>query len=201
MSHNYHLDYPMEHEAPVCKTFTAYEQVWSNFITNKWNSTANRYLPPCNKMKVTSDVQMSAHNVPNVSDILKTYNWNLLEFLYLTNEYEEVQNVKTVDLEDLFSQIGGSVGILLGYSILQIPTLILMMNRLILMIWEFFVGRKKDAFVGNKNSKVVSPSRKHIFKNMDNGGMFVSTRNTTVNRYRYGVLLRVMIIHDLLIYK
>ena len=187
MSQNYHLDYPMEQEAPVCETFTAYEQVWSNFITNKWNSTANRYLPPCNKMKVTSDVQISANNVPEVSNILKTYNWNLLEFLYLTNEYEEIQNAKSIDLEDLFSQIGGSVGILLGYSILQIPTLISMINRLIVMICETFLRRKNGASVSTKASKIASPSRKHVSKNKDNGGMLESTRDTKVNTYRYGV--------------
>ena len=182
----------MEQDAQVCKTFTAYEQVWSNFITNKWNSTANRYLPPCNKMKVTSDVQISANNVPDVSNILKTYNWNLLEFLYLTNEYEEIQNAKSIDLETLFSQIGGSVGILLGYSILQIPTLISMMNRLIVMIFDNLVGRKNGASEANKVSKIVSPSRKHVFKNKNNGGMFEFRRDTKVNTYRYGVFLRAM---------
>ena len=132
-------------------------------------------------MKVTSDVQISAHNVPNVSTILKNYNWNLLEFLYLTNEYEEIQNAKSIDLENLFSQIGGSVGILLGYSILQIPTLISMINRLIVMICEAFHRRKNGASVGNKASKIVSPSRKHVYKDKGNGGMLVTTIDTKVN--------------------
>ena len=63
-------------------------------------------------------------------------------------------NAKSVDLEDLFSQIGGSVGILLGYSILQIPTLISMINHLILGIYGHLMGEKKDVALNNKVEQI-----------------------------------------------
>ena len=185
VSNYYHLDHSMGQDAPICKTFHTYKQIYSNFITNKWNSTANNYLPPCNKMKVSSDVKISAHNDPYVSKILKSRNLNMLEFLYLTNEYEEIMNVKDVDLEDLFSQIGGSVGILLGYSILQIPSLISIIKHFIVIVYEHLVERKKDLGVGNTAAKIVLSPGKHFLKNGDHELVIMSTKCTEVNTYRY----------------
>ena len=71
-------------------------------------------------------------------------------------------NVKSVDLEDLFSQIGGSVGILLGYSILQIPSLISIIKRFLVIIYDHFVERKKDLGVGNTVEKIVFAPGKHF---------------------------------------
>ena len=181
VSENYHLDNLMDQKTPICKTFSAYKEIYFNFILNKWNTTANRYIPPCNKMKVSSDVQISAHNYPSVSKILQSGNLNILQFLYLTNEYEEIMNVRSVDLEDLFSQIGGSVGILLGYSILQIPTLISMMNRLIFGIYGHLAGEKKDAVLSNNVREIATPPGKYFFSNDDKGVMLVSQKNLDVN--------------------
>ena len=193
VSHNYHLDYPMAQETPVCKTFTDYEQVWSNFISNKWNSTANRYLPPCNKMKVSSDVEISANNAPDISKILQSRNLNMLEFLYLTNEYEEIMNVKSVDLEDLFSQIGGSVGILLGYSILQIPSLISIIKRFLVITYDHFIERKKDLGVVNTVKKIVFAPEKHFSNNRDHESVVMSPKYTEVSNMD-NIFLSVMII-------
>ena len=183
-SETYHLDHPTEQEAPVCKTFAAYKQVYLNFILNKWNSTAHNYVPPCNKMKVSSDVQISANNVPSTSNYLQSSNRNLLEFLYQTNEYEEIMNVKSVDLEDLFSQIGGSVGILLGYSILQIPSLISIIKHFLVMIYEHFAERKKDRGVGNTAAKKFFVPGKHAFKNNEHELVDMPTKYMEVSRYR-----------------
>ena len=181
MSNNYHLDPSMEQEAPICTTFDAYKKIYSNFITNKWNSTANRYLPPCNKMKVSSDMEISENNTPYISKILQSKNLNMLEFLYLTNEYEEIMNVKSVDLEDLFSQIGGSVGILLGYSILQIPSLISIIKRFLVIIYDHFVERKKDLGVGNTVENIVFAPGKHF----SNESVVITTKYTEVSTCGY----------------
>ena len=181
VSENYRLDNLMDQKAPVCKTFSAYRQIYSNFILHKWNTTA--YIPPCNKMKVSSDVQISAHNDPSVSKELQSRNLNLLQFLYLTNEYEEIMNVKSVDLEDLFSQIGGSVGILLGYSILQIPSLISIIKHFLVMIYEHFAERKKDRGVGNTAAKIVFVPGKHAFKNGNHELVAMPTKYIEVSRY------------------
>ena len=43
---------------------------------------------------------------------------------YLTREFEEIQNVRDVDLESLAGDIGGVVGMILGVSIIQLSILI-----------------------------------------------------------------------------
>ena len=107
----------------------------------------------------------------------------MLEFLYLTNEFEEIMNVKDVDLEDLFSQIGGSVGILLGYSILQIPSLILIIKHFIVIVYEHLVERKKDLGVGNTAGKIVLSPGNHCLKNGDHELVIMSTKCTEVGTY------------------
>ena len=94
-------------------------------------------------------------------------------------------NVKSVDLEDLFSQIGGSVGILLGYSILQIPSLISIIKRFLVMIYEHFAERKKDRGVGNTAAKIVFVPGKHAFKNGNHELVAMPTKYMEVSTYRY----------------
>ena len=84
---------------PTCKSFDKYKEIYSNYIVNKWNLTATKYSPPCSKMRVSTDVQISQGLVPEMSKILRDANSSLWEFLYLTKEYEDVVNQKSMDLE------------------------------------------------------------------------------------------------------
>ena len=48
----------------------------------------------------------------------------LLSFEYATIGFREIRNFRAFGLLSLWSQIGGFIGILLGYSVLQVPDLI-----------------------------------------------------------------------------
>ena len=63
------------------------------------------------------------------------WNWNarqenmessqtVIKFLYLDKYYEEIQYLKEFDVEGLISNLGGFVGIFLGYSFMQLPELL-----------------------------------------------------------------------------
>ena len=102
-------------------------------------------------------------------------------------------NVKSVDLEDLFSQIGGSVGILLGYSILQIPSLISMINSIIVVIYAHFTGTKKEVDVGKNVAKNVIPLGKIEFSNDDQGLMLVNQSISEVYIYSSDISTNIII--------
>ena len=82
--------------------------------------------------------------------MLRDANSSLWEFLYLTKEYEDVVNQKSMDLEDLFSQIGGSVGIMLGFSMTQIPGLLLIGVHTLARFYKYLTGEEMNGVMKNK---------------------------------------------------
>ena len=58
----------------------------------------------------------------------KAKDWNkkqaVIKFLYQEQYYEEIQYLKAFDVEGFISNLGGFVGIFLGYSMMQLPELL-----------------------------------------------------------------------------
>lgn len=81
---------------------------------------SNSYLDPCTQVStVVTSSELTAKNDLNGSAS------SLLNFwlTYNTQAYKETQNKKAFDMATLWGQIGGFVGIFLGYSLLQVPDL------------------------------------------------------------------------------
>ena len=99
-----------------CNTTINY-QMMKEYLPYYGNVTKGTqlYTPSCNKMMVTYDMTKSDSDGSG-----------LLEFKihYSTDNYKEIRNIRQFGLYDLWSQIGGFVGIFLGYSLLQIPEII-----------------------------------------------------------------------------
>ena len=63
------------------------------------------------------------HLKPDLTNNLTDSNLNI-EILHESEYYLEIRNSKEINSHDLWSQIGGLIGIFLGYSLLQIPSAI-----------------------------------------------------------------------------
>lgn len=74
----------------------------------------NKYIPPCSRMRILSSIKFLDYYK---KDEIK------IDFRYLTREFEEIQNVRDMDLETLVGNIGGYVGMILGISVLQMSYL------------------------------------------------------------------------------
>ena len=78
------------------------------------------YEKPCDEMIVT--VNSFANKNPT------TYlEETTLAFYYKEQMYEEIQYIKAMGFESWLSNVGGFVGIFLGYSMMQIPELVIWM--------------------------------------------------------------------------
>ena len=86
---------------------------------------------PCNEMILLSIDNINNEPSPKPTDIS-------LEFIYPERSYEEIKYNKMMGFEGWLSNVGGFVGIFLGYSMLQIPEL------LAYMIGFFKENRHKD---------------------------------------------------------
>ena len=84
------------------------------------NMIFSMYKRPCNKMKITTGVKFLNFYR---EDVLK------VDFRYLSNEYEEIKNVRDIGLENLVANIGGYVGMLLGVSLLQCSTFLITISQ------------------------------------------------------------------------
>ena len=112
-------------------------------LLGKHREVIGSYNPPCNEMKVVSNVQEK--ELPYLSRFLQ------MEVSYMDEDYEEIVNEKDFNIESFFSGIGGFVGIILGYSIMHIP-------ELLSAIWKFINNKLgKHPTVTSSRSETISP--------------------------------------------
>ena len=86
------------------------------------NDVFNNYTRPCNKMGISYNLNYKGYDKP---DLLK------LRFRFPENQYQEIQNLRNFPMDSLWANIGGYVGMFCGYSLIQTPSLILAIIKLI----------------------------------------------------------------------
>ena len=101
---------------PDCNTRAQFERM-SNMLPMMFENTnllngSRLYTPPCKEMKISTTI--NKRNERTVDHRL----W--LGFYYDADEFLEIVNNEAYSSYDLWSQIGGIIGIFLGYSILQV---------------------------------------------------------------------------------
>ena len=83
-----------------------------------FEAAADLYVQPCTEISsVVTTAEDVRYRKDNDASVL------LFQFHYEEN-YKEIVNQEAFSLADLWSQVGGFVGIFIGYSIIQIPTTI-----------------------------------------------------------------------------
>ena len=104
-------------------------------VTN-FRSVMSSYEPPCIEMKIPVDVNRHQRShFPDAEDSLAD-GWTLtIKMFYITDDFQEIVNVKAFDIETLWSSVGGFIGIFLGYSLLQVPELL---NAMWSTSWDGF---------------------------------------------------------------
>ena len=108
---------------PVCRSSVEYRPLRS--LAFDTQQITKRYSPPCKFITYLTYSKLSDHlyAVYNLSAILDDQKLYMLRVIYKKDYYEEISNEKLFNEYDLFCQLGGIVGIMLGFSFLQIPGL------------------------------------------------------------------------------
>ena len=98
-------------------------------------------------------------------------NWSVfIQFDHVSEYYVEIKNSKALSFEVLWSQIGGVIGIFLGYSMLQIPEFLFKSISIIrksidnLKVWYFERNNSRSTSTANENTSITNLflSRKRI---------------------------------------
>ena len=116
---------------PNCSKKSQFEQL-ANMLPSMYENTNLRngrklYIQPCAKMKILT--------ITNKRDVHSKGHKLWLSFYYDADEYKEILNNQAFTTNDLWSQIGGIVGIFLGYSCLQV----LLLHNTFIYIWFLFI--------------------------------------------------------------
>ena len=103
----------------ICDSGTKLQATYA-FI-QKYKDILKSYDSPCIQMEILSKFERGQSGRKEDPQIT---------FLYEEIDYEELENTKNFDFASFVSGVGGFIGIFLGYSILQIPDLIVLMPSL-----------------------------------------------------------------------
>jgi len=82
---------------------------------DNFHAAAKFYTPPCTQMSsiVTINEDLARFDDHNITSLILKFEYPL--------DYKETVNKRAFIVYDLWSQIGGIVGIIVGYSLMQIP--------------------------------------------------------------------------------
>ena len=112
-----------------CTKASQYQRFWDHFNSRQNNVIYGKYTPSCNKVSLTYDISTKSDS-PEIRNFYieflnKSLNGDLLISIdYKTEEYEKVISQRYFDSESLFSQVGGLIGIMVGVSFINIPSLL-----------------------------------------------------------------------------
>ena len=117
---------PKNIELGPCQNYYQYSRT-ALHASDFWNVT-QKFTPPCRYLNALSSSQFGNARIlglsPEIRKKLESHKGIYFRILYKTNEYEEITNERLFNEWDLFGQIGGIVGIMLGFSVLQVPQIL-----------------------------------------------------------------------------
>ena len=101
----------------VCQSPTKLKKAYQLLQDLKTN--IKKYEKPCDEILVLSIDSINNNPIPIPDDIA-------IKFIYTEKMYEEIQHIKALGFENWLSNVGGFVGIFLGYSMMQFPEFLLL---------------------------------------------------------------------------
>ena len=107
---------PASFKFETCNNAKEYLKIWN--IPQNFTQTHSNYQQPCNEMKLEVTTDLPRHRDHTLRISVK----------YQDKTYEEIINEREFGFENLWSSIGGFVGIFVGTSLSQVP-------RLVSLVW------------------------------------------------------------------
>ena len=109
---------------PICNDTRKMREVYvdSNFPTQSTATFLQRFVKPCNQVKTVTSAIREGTRGP-FSHLLKdTRDKSVkLSIVFRNQDYKEIRHQRDFDFESLVGNIGGYVGLLLGFALWQIP--------------------------------------------------------------------------------
>ena len=108
-------------------TMSKFQNINSESADQVYRPTKNKkYIDPCLDIEKIQ-IDYIEENIPSVEENSGDDNegWFILEFVVLTNKFKEIKQVRKYSVQSLVGNLGGYIGLCLGYAVVNIPTMIL----------------------------------------------------------------------------
>ena len=113
---------------PLCRTKKSFQKLYANNIDQLYRlDKKKKYLEPCldiQKLQIDFVEEDNPPSVKGVSEIDKE-GWLILEYVITITKFKEIKQVRKYSEQSLVGNLGGYIGLCLGYAILNLPTMIL----------------------------------------------------------------------------
>ena len=114
-----------------CRSFKKYQEAFVATSKGKIN-IRRQYRPPCkgsvHLSYATAGNAFLEGVLQNKVKNLKKKDLIMLRIQYKLSNYEEVRNGRAFNEYDLFTQVGGAIGLMLGFSFFQLPNIVIDMT-------------------------------------------------------------------------
>ena len=108
---------------PLCDKKEEF-QILSEFMPIYFENGTKLFMPNCRHMTITFDMAQAdvSYSQGNIGFTIN----------YGSESYKYFKNVRSFSIYDFWSQVGGFIGMLLGYSLLQVPDILMGMIQMII---------------------------------------------------------------------
>ena len=111
----------------MCKTRESYQKINAESADQIYRLTKDKnYLDPCLDIEKIQ-IDYVEENIPSVEGKSgeDDEGWFILEFVVLTNKFKEIKQVRKYSVQSLVGNLGGYIGLCLGYALMNLPSIIL----------------------------------------------------------------------------
>ena len=112
---------------PLCKTIESFQKMYAENADQVYRLTKDKkYLDPCLDIEKVQ-IDYVEENIPGVGGHSDDDDegWFTLEFVVLTNKFKEIKQVRKYSVQSLVGNLGGYIGLCLGYALMSLPSVIL----------------------------------------------------------------------------
>ena len=183
---------------PICTKKEQFEMFWSEHFDKATRYRHNvKYLHPCREFQkiqieyrdvnyFVAGVPMDNNNSSSMkSDTVEDANWFQIEYQVRVNTFKEIVQIRAYTLQSLVGNVGGYIGLMLGYAILNIPSLLW-------DAWSYL--RKASCFSSSKYRKSATPNAIGV---QEYGTMSSNIPTTSsLSNDQYSELAKLILRHD-----
>ena len=112
---------------PMCRTRESFQKINAESTDQIYRLTKDKkYLDPCLDIQKIQ-IDYVEENIPSVGGTSDDDDegWFILEFFVLTNKFKEIKQVRKYSVQSLVGNLGGYIGLCLGYALMSLPSVIL----------------------------------------------------------------------------
>ena len=115
---------------PICTTHESFKNLVSEHVDQAVRpNRTKQYIDPCVDIEklqidyVEEDIQIGSWNYKREHN--EDDEWFMIEFLILTNKFKEIKQIRKYSVQSLVGNLGGYIGLCLGYALLNLPAVIM----------------------------------------------------------------------------